>query len=1043
MSLGGLTLRPSPPKEDMKPLVLLLLATAALNNALADGILTVDAPGHTTQNAEYTTSHVYIDEIVGDTRDITFTFDPPGSGAVDRAEIFTNLNRRDLARTDKNNDGIADGIVPIDGGSITSSAADADPITGHYYTAFAMNFNAGTGTYELTIPAAKTGAYRATARYRTSPGGAWIWYGLRDHCIVVSPVAARDIALYEINVFNIEADGDSFADRSTLEDLHNAPGAPHSSNNRWDLDYLTDLGCNWLWFQPIHPTGIDGREPSGGYGSATPPYDPGSPYSVKNFFAVNELMSANYSGSNTLAQNRATAMTAWGEFVAAADAKGVGIMLDAPYNHTAFDVELAEQGVDLFEPDGSSWAASDEIRNREARFFSRDYDPANNPSGENYGDRATGAGDIAPGPDRFDFGKWQDVRDVYFGRYDALVEHDGASEINTYINEGDWFDFGDAEWTASDFTQGGTARNVTHRVWDYFAEYALHWLENTRPDGANRNSVPSDGDAAARAAWDAAGIDGLRCDFGQGLPPRAWEYMINVAREKKWGFVMMSESLDGGAVTYRSARHFDILNENIVFPLRAATNKFSYRDIFQSRRTAYGQALVLMNTSSHDEENYVDPWEAVVRTAVTATNDGLTMLFPGQELGISRTFGYQHYEINFGKQIAHFKRWNSMMPIWDDTDFGNDQLYNVYAGLLSARRENPALRASNRWFLDGDGGNDQIHAVAKYEETGSSPAFKNVVIAFANLDRDNDHSDNFKIPGSLVPLLGIKAGRLYNTRNTAAYNRPPAVTGRDQLWLWGAGIDGAALESTGFTVFLKRVPTTVGDWDNAPYEAQYLKLYDITPPPSPAPLSDHYQLGDEITFTWIPNGGPDDNITAYQVVVRDDNDNIVSSGTVVDGSHSYTFSGTFGSTYRATVTAVSVADVVSTSSASSGSGAPDPALPNSAVTLLAPTADADGDGANNTDEDTAGTNPLDAASRFVAQSIVADGSGHAITFTTVPGRYYHLQTRTDLTSGGTWTTVENDALASGDNMTLTHDGDATPRRFYRVLVSTDPLTPDA
>jgi len=35
-------------------------------------------------------------------------------------------------------------------------------------------------------------------------------------------------------------------------------------------------------------------------------------------------------------------------------------------------------------------------------------------------------------------------------------------------------------------------------------------------------------------------------------------------------FVFMTESLDGGAVTYRSNRHFDILNENIVFPLQSA-----------------------------------------------------------------------------------------------------------------------------------------------------------------------------------------------------------------------------------------------------------------------------------------------------------------------------------------------------------------------------------------------------------------------------------------------------------------------------------------
>src|SRR5690606_13628667 len=126
---------------------------------------------------------------------------------------------------------------------------------------------------------------------------------------------------------------------------------------------------------------------------------------------------------------------------------------------------------------------TDQIRNKDARFFSRDYNPGvlgiarQNPyvfvdGGENYGDRATSAADIAPGPDRFDFGKWLDVKDVYFGRYDALVEFNdtpNGPEVNSMRNEGDWFDYSDAEWNSNDFTQGGQQWNVTRRVWQYFA----------------------------------------------------------------------------------------------------------------------------------------------------------------------------------------------------------------------------------------------------------------------------------------------------------------------------------------------------------------------------------------------------------------------------------------------------------------------------------------------------------------------------------------------------------------------------------------------
>ena len=132
-------------------------------------------------------------------------------------------------------------------------------------------------------------------------------------------------------------------------------------------------------------------------------------------------------------------------------------------------------------------------------------------------------------------------------------------------------------------------------------------MEKTRQDGENRNSTPDEGSQSERYDWDNQGIDGLRCDFGQELPPRCWEYIINVARSYKWNFVMMSESLDGDEVTYRSNRHFDILNENIVFSLRSARNKYDYISAFEDRRSQYGQGLVLLNNTSHDEVNFTDP----------------------------------------------------------------------------------------------------------------------------------------------------------------------------------------------------------------------------------------------------------------------------------------------------------------------------------------------------------------------------------------------------------------------------------------------------
>ena len=97
---------------------------------------------------------------------------------------------------------------------------------------------------------------------------------------------------------------------------------------------------------------------------------------------------------------------------------------------------------------------------------------------------------------------------------------------------------------------------------------------------------------------------------------------------------MMSESLDGGAVTYRSNRHFDMLNENIVFSIKGASTTWDYRNIFEERRTAYGQGLVLLNNTSHDEET-LSEIDAVVKAGaptikcyMTYREDGLLIEDP-------------------------------------------------------------------------------------------------------------------------------------------------------------------------------------------------------------------------------------------------------------------------------------------------------------------------------------------------------------------------------------------------------------------------------
>jgi hypothetical protein len=830
-------------------------------------------------NGDYGATKLFADEVAGTSNSVTISFNP--GVTADEVEVWTNLNNRDRADNDVNSDSIPDGIIPPDPPTDkpVGYVSGVYPSNG-YFQAHPMSGSGGT--YTLTLNANKTGAYRLTARYRMN-GGPWVWYndalnGLgaknRDHAITVTPVLARNMQVYEINTLNVNATGSRFDQRSTFESLTN------SSNGRVNLDYLRNLGVNTLWFQPVHPNGVEGREAPGGTS-----YDPGSPYAVKNFFEVMEVMSQ----GNT----RAASMTAFTNFVAAADTKGVHVMLDAPFNHTAHDVELAEKGIELFNAAGlntSGWSATDKIKDREARFFS------GNTGGSQYGLPASSAGNIAPASDRTDFGKWNDTFDVYFGNYSALVVGNPSAQASRdrVANTEDTINMDDLRGTGGVNSQTAA---VTRAVWQYFASYVPHWLEKT--------GLPANSSLADQAT---KGIDGLRADFGQGLPPQAWEYIINVARERKWSFVFMTESLDGGLVTYRSNRHFDILNENIVFPWKNAANTTAHRTIFEDRRNSYGDGLVLLNNTSHDEAGYADPWEAFIRYAVGSTIDGAPMIMYGQEIGTgagsgANTGSFDWFEFNFEKWIPHFKRYNSMQKQWTgwgNNDDGVKNLMPAYSGVGKAREFSAALRSSSRWFLNpiGSGTADpNIFAVAKYETANASPATSDVVLGFVNLDRSNSRANTFGIPSNLGTLLGIEPNQLYNVKNIAAYLGPNnEYPNRRSEFLWPTPRLGSDIISNGIYVSLNAVPTNNAGWTNAPYEAQYLKVYvapGLTTGGSPSALTTIYGSASTNTSFTLSANNVHDGVTVtapagFQVSTN------ASSGFA--SSFSFTNTGTIGAT---------------------------------------------------------------------------------------------------------------------------------------------------
>jgi hypothetical protein len=859
-----------------------------ITNVIGSPVLTVDG-----MNAEYTTEHLFVNEVAGDALPVTILFSPNTNNVVE-ADVFSNLNRRNLAtlpEIDANGVASEEGISPPNGNYL----ATGDDT--HYYKAYAMT-NLGGGQYGLTLYATNCGAYRVTARYQVAGNTNWFWYGLRDHVIVVTPTRARNVVMYELNALNMDAQSTNQNDRSTFADIYGGPGArPYDAvTNRFNLGYVTNLGVNWLWFQPIHPIGIVNRQTDANGN----PYSVGSPYSIKNFFQVNPLLSK--------ANTRAAAMVEFTNFVAAANAAGVNVMLDEPFSDSAWDCELDNTGTNYFAANGQP---SDLIGNDAPLFFSRTNE---------YDQRATSSSLMTVAPDRTDF-KWSDVAHIYSGRYAALVPN--ASQSANYLSEGDWFDYSIGPENGSG-SGNGHFDLTTQNVWRYFSDCLLYWLTQT---GCPSNTPPN---LTANL-----GIGGLRADFGQGLPPQFWEYVINKVRTRKWDFVFMCESLDGGNVTYRSNRQFDILNENLIFSLQSAAVASDYRNAFDARRNAYGQSLILLNNDSHDEQSYADPYQALIRYMACGAIDGAPMTCYGEELGISTTFGFDQYQVNDGKTIPHFMVFNDLQPICQNQTFGLQQLYPVYAAINQARQFSPALKSSNRYYLNQTGSEtpqSAIFSVAKYQTANGAPNFSDVVFAFTPLDRTNPQSGTFdvNITQNGTNLFGIQPNRIYNVKNISAYT--VANPNRRNYWLWATngmgGIAGSNLLANGIYVALNPVPTSNAGWTNAPFEAQYLKLYDVTPPPAPAApgigSTNNYVFGNSVTFIWPAVSDPQGGVSGYHVLIGTTPGGSNVTNVTVSGT-SFTVTNNFGAHLYATVTAVNNAGIESSASSSPGIALVNPA----------------------------------------------------------------------------------------------------------------------
>ena len=796
---GGAVLSQCPPDWDgtnnIPKMEFLAVPVASIRDENLDGVFDCGKPqmwtvvGSDTNDANYGLRRFLLDETMGASDSITVILEPNIAG-VSNVELFSNLNRRDFA------------VLPGDEDPATVTTTSEST----YYRAYSMA-DIGGGQYAVTIPVNRCGVYRLNARY--SVGGKTVYYsdgGLRRDCsVVVSPRKARDIRLYELNPMIVEATDDTFSGRSTFADLYTV------NTNRPDVintNYFKNLGVNMIWLQPIHPIGMDNRQTDPATGS---PYEPGSPYAVRNYWQVNNVL-----GNPA---TREQAMNEFTNFVDRMQRTGVGVMLDGTFNHSAWDCEIGEVGQQMF----PAWAtnAAANIRDVRPQWYSRK---------GNYSQHASyyissSDNDIAQAPDRTDFGKWSDVADFNYGVYDALVGAQTDDQKDNYLDERDVLDPLDAY----------------HReIWQYFAYYPAYWLGKTGcPAG-----LPKVGQTQA-------GISGLRCDFAQGLPSQFWEYTINKTRAIKWDFVFMAESLDGyrtvngshrHGVGYRSSRQFDVLNENLVFYWRDSFFNYNNyagavpatdptRSVFAARRDAYDACPLLLNLTTHDELMPQDQqWRALYAYAELGGMDGVPLLFYGQEAGLqndANTYSnrginaqnnFARYELNFGKAIPNFKRYNMLTNIWNGLNASwKTPLLNAYQRINAARGRSLALRSETNYFLERtSGGYDpDIYAVAKYMQPGVSVASQEVVFVFVNnnYEANANRSQTFllNVPYNGQNRFGIISSHTYNIVDLVSTN--PATQ------VWAGDKTGTELINNGIYVGLN------GTY-YAGQQAQFLKLID-------------------------------------------------------------------------------------------------------------------------------------------------------------------------------------------------------------------------
>lgn len=653
-------------------------------------------------------------------------------------EVFSNLNRRDFAK-------------------VFEGVGDAGQ-TNSYFMTYAMSYQGAAPSrsqhyyYKATLAIEKCGAYRLTTRFRVN-GGSWQWhndfqYGganHRDLAIVVSPAKVQTLSIYEINSLVVEATpGGTWNQRSTFEDFTDRDTDGYDP---FDLDYVkTTLGFNTIWLMPVFPI-TEWRWDPTAWGW-TNNYSPGSPYAARDFWSVNPWLSTNVSSSGALAEFQ--------YMVSQAESKGVNVFIDMALNHAGRDVVYGKGALDLglcTASETNAW-----IRDNRPAWCTKWSNPAE--CDNHYREHAPNGYEAAlyAPADRLGEHQWWDANvDFFFGSYSSLGPKPGGcyDALGGALDERDLF--------YTDLDPAGGHDYEVENVFNYFAYLIPYWLQLT----SNQ-------------------LDGIRADFAQGLPPQAWEYIINKTRQAKWDFVFLAEVLDPTEVIYRANRHFDLMTTVDHYLYRK--DDLTMSEVYGSQEgeaAIYGyNAAMMHNGTSHDEDGNGNTWLMAARYAVSAASYGVPMVFMGQPLGI-------------GSKINFQTSWSEISSAWSNA---NTNVAAMYKKINTAREQNPALLGAKRYYLSKKSNGQfrsDIFSLARWDGSGTNA---NIVLAFVNMRDWTVDSDTFGVP-TAVPIVTNATYQCYN------------LAGDPNQALWGSGRSGSDILNNGVWVGF-----------NYPNEIQYLKL---------------------------------------------------------------------------------------------------------------------------------------------------------------------------------------------------------------------------